>query len=186
MPLQAIWWAVLVDASDLLQWPLEGRLGLRLATCAWTPVTISLKELRRCARMVFIHVWPNLAKSLKTRSSQRTLPLVGYSKLALEQALKQADDAHLFPKYIRDAKCYATNASNALSKWLKKDFDGLNAHCLRHTFRDRLRAVECAMDHIGGCELVNSIWNIYGEGYRMVKFQTQFDAVQMLTCGKRW
>jgi integrase len=107
--------------------------------------------------MVFIHVWPNLAKSLKTRSSQRTLPLVGYSKLALEQALKQADDAHLFPKYIRDAKSYATNASNALSKWLKKDFDGLNAHCLRHTFRDRLRAVECAMDHIGGCELVNSI-----------------------------
>jgi hypothetical protein len=42
------------------------------------------------------------------------------------------------------------------------------------------------MDHIGGCELVNSIWNSYGEGYRMVKFQTQFDAVQMLTCGKRW
>ena len=78
------------------------------------------------------------------------MPLVGYSKLALEQALKQADDAHLFPKYIRDAKCYSTNASNALSKWLKKDFDGLNAHCLRHTLRDRLRAVECAMDHIGG------------------------------------
>ena len=28
------------------------------------------------------------------------------------------------------------------------DFDGLTAHCLRHTFRDRLRAVECPMDLI--------------------------------------
>jgi integrase len=33
-------------------------------------------------------------------------------------------------------------------KWLKKDFKGFTAHCLRHTFRDRLRAVECPMDMI--------------------------------------
>ena len=48
------------------------------------------------------------------------------------------------------------------------DFDGLTAHCLRHTFRDRLRAVECPMDlidQIGGWESVSSIRNSYEQGY---------------------
>ena len=61
---------------------------------------------------------------------------------------------------LEDGKCYATHASNALNKWLKKDFDGLTAHCLRHTFRDRLRAVECPIDlidQIGGWKSVSSI-----------------------------
>jgi integrase len=87
-----------------------------------------------------------------------------------EHATKQADDTYLFPRYIRDEKCYATHASNALNKWLKKDFDNLTAHCLRHTFRDRLRAEECPMDlidQIGGWKSVSSIGNSYGKGYRM-------------------
>ena len=67
------------------------------------------------------------------------LPLVGYAKLAIEQALLQADDEWLFPRHIKSGHCYATHASNAVNKWLKKDFSGLTAHCLRHTFRDRLR-----------------------------------------------
>ena len=48
------------------------------------------------------------------------------------------------------------------------DFDGLTAHCLRHTFRDRLRAVECPMDlidQIGGWKSVSSIRNSYEQGY---------------------
>ena len=42
------------------------------------------------------------------------------------------------------------------------------AHCLRHTFRDRLRAVECPMDmidQIGGWRSVGGIGASYGEGY---------------------
>jgi integrase len=120
-----------------------------------------------------IHIRPNSARRLKTRSSQRTLPLVGYAKIAMEKALKEADDTFLFPRYIRDGKCYATHASNALNKWLKKDFDGLTAHCLRHTFRDRLRAVECPMDlidQIGGWKSVSSIWSSYGIGFKLEKF----------------
>ena len=74
-----------------------------------------------------------------------------------------------------------------LNKWLKKDFDGLTAHCLRHTFRDRLRAVECPMDlidQIGGWKSVSSIGNSYGNGYKLVKLQKQFEAVQILTSGR--
>ena len=60
--------------------------------------------------------------------------------------------------------CYLCFKS--LRKWLKKDSDGLIAHCLRYTFRDRLRAVECQMDmtdQIGGWRSVGSIANIYGK-----------------------
>ncbi len=95
----------------------------------------------------------------------------------MEQAIEEADDTYLFPRYIRDGKCYATHASNALNKWLKKDFDGLTAHCLRHTFRDRLRVVECPIDlidQIGGWRSVNSIGNKYGEGHRLKKLIALF------------
>ena len=61
---------MLIDASDLFKGTLEGRLEMRLAACATTPVTISLKELRGCARMIVANLafvldeltdarWPN-------------------------------------------------------------------------------------------------------------------------------
>ena len=95
-----------------------------------------------------IHIRPNAARRPKTRRSQRILPLVGYARVAMELALKESDGEYLFPRYIKDGKCKADHASAAINKWLKKDFDGLTAHYLRHTFRDRLRAVECLMDMI--------------------------------------
>jgi len=51
----------------------------------------------------------------------------------MELALHEADDQYLFPRYIKDGACRATHASNALGKWLKKDF-GLTAHSPRQTF----------------------------------------------------
>jgi integrase len=90
----------------------------------------------------------------------------------MEEALKHADSQYLFPRYIRDGKCYATHASNALNKWLKKDYNGLTAHCLRHTFRDRLRAVECPMDmidQIGGWRSTTTVGAVYGDGYSIQK-----------------
>jgi len=101
----------------------------------------------------------------------------------MEQAFKQADDTYLFPRYIRDGVCYATHASNALNKWLKNDFDGLTAHCLRHTFRDRLRAVECPMDlidQIGGWKSVSSIGNSYGEGFSLKQMKIALSVIVQL------
>ena len=87
--------------------------------------------------------------------------MVGYAQLAMEEALKHSDGEYLCPRYIKDGKCCATNASNSLNKWLKKDIDGLTAHCLRYNFRDRLKAVECPMDmidQIGGLEVCWLDW----------------------------
>jgi integrase len=123
-----------------------------------------------------IHIRPNSARRLKNKNSERVVPLVGYAKLATEEALTQADDQWLFPQYIKSGHCYATHASNALNKWLKKDFGGLTAHCLRHTFRDRLRAIGCPMDiidQIGGWSYSDTIGSKYGQGYDVAAIKSQ-------------
>ena len=90
--------------------------------------------------------------------------------LAMKEALTQANDEWLVPQYIKAGHCCATHASNAVNKWLKRDFDGLTAHCLRHTFRDRLRSVECPadmIDQIGGWSSINSAGSSYGQGFNL-------------------
>ena len=95
----------------------------------------------------------------------------------MEQALKNSDEKYLFPRYVRAGKCKADHASAALAKWLKKDFDGLTAHCLRNTFRDRLRAMECPLeliDQIGGWSSISSIGNSYGMGYDLKTIKNMY------------
>lgn len=142
--------------------PLLGETGCRLAEI----VGLELQDIDMEHEL--IHIRPNSIRRLKTKNSERALPLVGYAKSAMEQALKNSDDKYLFPRYVRAGKCKADHASAVLGKWLKKDFDGLTAHCLRHTFRDRLRAVECPLeliDQMGGWSSVQTIGSHYGKGY---------------------
>ena len=143
--------------------PILGETGCRLAEI----VGMKMEDIDLVNDLV--HIRPNSARRLKTKSSQRTLPLVGYAKLAIEKAFSQSNDAYLFPRYIKDGTCRATHASNALNKWLKRDF-GLTAHCLRHTMRDRLRATGCPLeliDQIGGWSSVGTVGSKYGQGYQV-------------------
>ena len=142
--------------------PLLGETGCRLAEI----VGLRLADIDLENDLIYIR--PNSARRLKNKTSERVLPLVGYAKLAVEQALSQYDDEWLFPQYIKSGHCCATHASNAVNKWLKRDFGGLTAHSLRHTFRDRLRAVECPIDmidQIGGWRSVGGVGVSYGKGY---------------------
>ena len=149
------------STSKLLM-PILGGTGCRLAEIGG----LRLEDID--LENDLIHIRPNSARRLKNKTSERVLPLVGYAKLAIEQALTQADDQWLFPQYIKAGNCYATHVSNAVNKWLKKDFGGLTAHSLRYTFRDRLRAIECPMDmidQIGGWSSINSVGGFYGHGF---------------------
>ena len=142
--------------------PILGETGCRLAEI----VGLRLEDID--LENDLIHIRPNPARRLKNKTSERVLPLVGYARTAMVQAMSQADDEWLYPRYIKAGHCYATHASNALNKWLRRDFGGLTAHSLRHTFRDRLRAVECPMDmidQIGGWRSVGGVGARYGQGY---------------------
>ena len=141
--------------------PLLGETGCRLAEI----VGLELNDIDLAEEV--IHIRPNDIRRLKTSNSTRTLPLVGYAKEAMKLALQQAEDHCLYPRYKKDGTCRATHASNALGKWLKRDF-GLTAHSLRHTFRDRLRASGCPLeliDQIGGWSSIGTIGTKYGQGY---------------------
>jgi integrase len=129
--------ALLSGSTVRLAMPILGETGCKLAEI----IGMRLDDIDMKQGSIVIR--PNLARRLKTRNSTRTLPLTGYAKLAIERAIQKADGEWLFPQYIKSGKCNATHASNALNKWLKEDFDGLTAHCLRHSMRDRLRSVEC-------------------------------------------
>jgi len=81
---------------------------------------------------------------------------------------------------VRAGKCKADHASAALGKWLKQDFNGLTAHCLRHTFRDPLRAVGCPLeliDQIGGWSSVGAVGSKYGQGYNANSLFDQLCAI---------
>jgi integrase len=155
--------------------PLLGETGCRLAEI----VGLELKDIDMAEEV--IHIRPNGIRRLKTSSSIRTLPLVGYAKEAMLVALQQADDVCLYPRYLKDGTCRATHASNALGKWLKKDF-GLTAHSLRHTLRDRLRASGCPLeliDQIGGWSSIGTIGSKYGQGYGLDAVRGQLKAMSI-------
>jgi integrase len=109
------------------------------------------------------HPW----RKLKTTSSKRLVPLIGYSYWAAERIM-QIEGRFAFPNYTSTSKCSANSASAALNKWLKprvpKD---CVVHSFRHALRDRLRAVECPSDisdAIGGWS-TSGIGHSYGNGY---------------------
>jgi integrase len=167
--------ALASDSTVKLLMPLLGETGCRLAEI----VGLRLEDIDLDKDL--IHIRPNPARRLKTSNSTRTLPLVGYAKLAIEQAIQKSDGEWLYPRYIKNGTCKATHASNALNKWLKKDFDNLTAHCLRHTMRDRLRAVECPMDmidQIGGWRSVGGVGVNYGRGYSVEQMRSRLEKIK--------
>ena len=115
------------------------------------------------------HPW----RRLKTKGSERILPLVGASLWAANRAVEASKHSpYLFPRYCNDKECKANSASAALNKWLKQTIgDGYVIHSFRHSMRDRLRAVNCPsemIDQIGGWSK-RSVGEGYGEGYSVLQ-----------------
>ncbi len=113
------------------------------------------------------HPW----RRLKTKGSKRYIPLIGESLWASKRILEHNKDSFFaFPRYTSLQECNTNSASAALNKWLKEKLsDEYVIHGFRHSFRDRLRAVECPsdiIDQLGGWSF-KSIGQGYGKGYTL-------------------
>ena len=139
--------------------------GMRLSEAAG----LARDDIVLDADIPHVIIRPHPWRRLKTKGSERTLPLVGCSLWAAERAVEASQHSpYLFPRYCNDKGCKANSASAALNKWLKQTIgDGYVMHSFRHSMRDRLRAVNCPsemIDQIGGWSK-RSVGEGYGKGF---------------------
>jgi len=142
--------------------PLLGETGCRLGEIVGLRVEDVDLEKRS------IRLTPHSARRLKSSGSEREIPLVGQAFDAMRLVVDQRQDGYLYDRYLRGGEIKCTHASNTISKWLKRRFDGKTAHCLRHTFRDRMRAVECPLemiDALGGWSSIGTVGVRYRKGF---------------------
>ncbi len=157
------------DIDDDMRWlvALISDSGMRLAEAAGLLKSDIILDHDTPYVRLIKHPWRNL----KTQSSQRLIPLVGDSLWAAERLL-EADTASqfAFPRYNRQTTTSANAASAALNKWLSPYVpEGCTMHSFRHSFRDRLRQIECPTeiaDQLGGWAS-HSVGQGYGEGYSL-------------------
>jgi integrase len=117
-----------------------------------------------------ISIKPHPHRQLKTMSSQRIVPLVGQSLWAAKRVIENAKSVYCFPRYTDESGCNANSASAAINKWIKTVASSdCVIHGLRHSFRDRLRAVEAPLeviDQLGGWSM-RTVGQGYGDGYQL-------------------
>ena len=156
------------STDDEMRWlvALISDTGMRLSEAAG----LLREDIKIDSNIPYVDIRPNPWRRLKTSESQRKVPLVGYSIWAARQALEATKGKYLFPKYCNENGCNANSASAALNKWLKNIAGNEYViHSMRHSMRDRLRAVDCPsdmIDRLGGWSK-RSVGGGYGEGYSL-------------------
>ena len=142
--------------------------GMRLAEAAG----LHIDDLHLDEKIPYVDIRPHSWRSLKTKGSQRQVPLVGASLWAAQRIRQTASLCFAFDRYTDNQQCRANSASNALNKWMQTHFrEDIVIHGFRHALRDRLRTVQCPsemIDQIGGWSS-GKIGEGYGEGFDLHK-----------------
>ena len=156
-----------VEIDDEMRWLLAliSDTGMRLSEAAG----LVRDDIILDAETPHVIIQPHPWRRLKTKGSARVVPLIGVALWAAKR-IQQHDSVFAFPRYCNGKTCNANSASAALNKWMKPRLkDDAVVHSLRHSMRDRLRAVECPsdiIDQIGGWSSP-SVGASYGKGYEL-------------------
>jgi len=157
------------EYDDDLRWliALLSDTGMRLGE----GVGLLKSDINLDCEIPHIRLIPHPWRRLKTKGSERCIPLVGASLWACKRILEYNNDSiFAFPRYTSSKECNTNSASATLNKWLKeKLINDYVIHGFRHGFRDRLRAIEYPseiIDQLGGWSL-RSIGQGYGKGYKL-------------------
>ena len=157
------------EYDDDLRWlvALLSDTGMRLGE----GVGLLKSDINLNSEIPHIRLIPHPWRRLKTRASERYIPLTKQAQWACMRILEYNNNSlFAFPRYASPKGCNANSASAALNKWLKEKLSGNYViHGFRHSFRDRLRSVECPseiIDQLGGWSL-KSVGQGYGKGYEL-------------------
>ena len=141
--------------------------GMRLSEAAG----LAREDIVLDAEIPNVIVRPHPWRRVKTKGSERTIPLVGEALWAAQRAVEASQSPYLFSRYCDGTTTNSNSASAALNKWLKQVAgNDYVIHSFRHSMRDRLRAANCPsgmIDQIGGWSK-KSIGEGYGEGYDLI------------------
>ena len=155
------------DKDDEMRWilALVSDTGMRLGE----GVGLLKSDINLDCEIPHIDLKPHPWRTLKTKSSQRCIPLIGASLWASKRILENNNDSiYAFPRYTNYTISNTNSASAALNKWLKEQLtEDYVIHGFRHSMRDRLRAVECPsdiVDRVGGW-ITAGVGQSYGKGY---------------------
>ena len=152
--------------------------GMKLSEAAG----LHINDIILAEDIPYINLKPHTRRSLKTKGSQRQIPLVGASLWAAQRIKANPNHTFAFPRYNTTSSTNANSASAAINKWLKpRVLEGCVIHSFRHSLRDRLRAVQCPsdmIDQIGGWSTAG-VEQAYGERYGLEK---KWEWVQRIVC----
>jgi integrase len=155
------------EIDDEMRWliALISDTGMRLGEAAG----LLKEDIKLNDRIPHIDLKPHSWRGLKTKGSQRLIPITKEALWATKRLLEANDDSiFAFPRYCDERGCKANSASGGLNKWLHQYVpDNCVIHSFRHSLRDRLRAVECPsdiVDAIGGWK-TSGVGQRYGNGY---------------------
>jgi integrase len=155
------------DIDDEMRWliALISDTGMRLGEAAG----LLKEDIKVNEPVPHIDLKPHSWRTLKTKGSQRLIPLTNEALWASRRLIEANNDSILaFPRYCSETGCKANSASGGLNKWLHQYVpDNCVIHSFRHSLRDRLRAVECPsdiVDAIGGWK-TSGVGHGYGNGY---------------------
>ena len=169
-----------MEHDDDMRWlvALISDTGMRLAEAAG----LHVNDIRLAEDIPYVDIKPYPWRSLKTKGSQRQVPLVGASLWAAQRISANASSCFAFPRYTDSERCNANSASNALNKWIQANFrDDIVMHGFRHAIRDRLRAVSCPsemVDQIGGWSS-GKIGEGYGEGFKASNIKSYIERITL-------
>ena len=157
------------ETDDEARWlvALISDTGMRLSEAAG----LHIDDIKLDEEVPYIDIKSYAWRRLKTRGSQRQIPLVGASLWAARRIIEtNTTSPYAFPRYTSAKRTNANSASAAINKWLKSRVpEGCVIHSFRHSLRDRLRAVQCPadmIDQIGGWTTAG-VGQGYGEGYNL-------------------
>jgi len=156
------------NLDDDMRWiiALISDTGMRLSEA----IGIKREDVNIDGHIPYVSIKPNNKRRLKTKHSERIIPLAGHSLWAAKRMMNLTDSEYFFSRYNQLEISNSNSASAALNKWIKTvTKDDVVVHAFRHSFRDRLRNVECPkeiIDQLGGWSK-GSIGENYGSGYNL-------------------